>query len=111
VLEGHGVMGRLIRPVARPVFVALFAVGLVAGLPAAAAARMPETHRASVWQRQCEHAGGFLSDQAALVCEHLGEPQWDTRSVDRLSHFCTSALGGQPVYRSEFPVELVGCFF
>jgi len=104
-------MARWVRRGGRPLVAALLAVGLVAGVPTAAAGKMPEQQRRVTWQQACERAGGELSDQPALVCTHLGEPQWPSRNVDRLSHFCSKALGGQPVYRSQFPVELVGCFF
>lgn len=105
-------MARGRRRGAQAVLGVMLAIGLVGVVPAAAAGTVPERHQRASWQHACEHlAGGTLSDQPALVCNHLGEPAWTPKQVDHLARFCVHALGGQPVFRSQYPLELVGCFF
>jgi hypothetical protein len=95
----------------RPLVAVLLAAGLLAAVPGASVGKVPADHLRPMWQHACAKAGGLLSDQPALVCDHLGEPQWDLRTVGKLVRFCEHALGGRAEVRSQYPQELVACVF
>jgi hypothetical protein len=96
--------------VGRPIVAGLLALALVGGAAAPTIAKMPEGHQRHAWQRACERAAGTLSDQPALVCDHVSETPWDDTTVRKLVRYCERALGGDAVHRSQFPLELVACF-
>ena len=91
--------------------VAFLAVAVSAGFSEVHGAVPTETQR-GVYRHVCENAaGGTLSDQAALVCTHSGFPQWENADLRLLERVCDRVLGGEFVYRSEFPTEFAACFF
>jgi hypothetical protein len=98
-------------------FAAILAIGGTAAAAARPVAAPSEASTAApsaslLWQRVCESAaGGTISLQPALVCVHVGFPQWGVGALTLLEHVCEDALGGTYVRRSEFPVELAACFF
>jgi hypothetical protein len=105
-------MTRRITRSPRLLLAAVLAAGLMGVVPTTALGRVPADRAQAVWQHVCERAaGGTLSDQPALVCDHFGEPQWSPARIELLTRFCTNALGGRPEVRSQYPQELVACFF
>jgi hypothetical protein len=89
---------------------------LAAALALMAALLVPATAQAHAilprdfWQRICENGakGSVFPDSAALVCAHFDTP-WAASSIALLQRVCDEVLGGIPVYRSEYPEELVLC--
>jgi hypothetical protein len=95
------------------VLMTLLAAALVGGAIAGSAQAAPKDP-VRVWERACSSAGGEISPQPALVCVHHGSPIWSEDhpgGLVKLQHVCEGALGGEFVYRSEYPTELAGCFF
>jgi hypothetical protein len=91
------------------VVTAALILGALAGTTAQASVRPAQ--RTQIWEKVCEAAGGELSPQEALVCVHSGFPMFSSGDLSMLRRTCEHALGGDFVYRSEFPVELGACFF
>jgi hypothetical protein len=104
-------MEQIRRNIVMASVVALLALGSSAGFSVVRAA-VPTEHQRVVYQRICQGAAdGTLSDQEALVCTHSGFPQWRDADLDLLERVCRQVLGGDFVYRSEFPTEFAACFF